>query len=91
MDGRYHILKDAWILSEHGISKINVLSTINNQLKNDTSEGAKAYHLMHPQFIVGQEFPDSTDKQRKIIANTPPNCVHRQVVTGPVGDPLTFY
>ena len=59
-DGTYHILKDAWLLANHGISEITVLSKINNILEKDDSEDAKTYQLMHPQFVVGEEIGDST-------------------------------
>ncbi|KJA19574.1 hypothetical protein HYPSUDRAFT_69143 [Hypholoma sublateritium FD-334 SS-4] len=50
-DGKHHILKDAWLLVDHGISEVKVLSQIHK----------------------------------------PPNHMHRRVVTGPVGDPLTTF
>ena len=59
-DGTYHILKDAWLLTDHGISEITVLSKINNILEKDDSEDAKTYKSMHPQFVVGEEIGDST-------------------------------
>ena len=59
-DGTYHILKNAWLLINHGISEITVLSKINNILEKDDSEDAKTYQLMHPQFVVGEEIGDST-------------------------------
>jgi protein kinase-like protein len=90
-DGRFHILKDAWLLVDHGISEIAVLSEINNILKQDSSEDAKAYRTMHPRFIVGEEIGDSTKARRGRLTNTPPDRVHRRVVTGPIGDPLTSF
>ena len=42
-DGKSHILKDAWLLADHGISEIDVLSTISNTLKNDPSANAQKY------------------------------------------------
>ena len=59
-DGRFHTLKDAWLLVNHGISEITVLSQINDILEKNSSEEAKTYRLMHPQFIVGEEIGDST-------------------------------
>jgi hypothetical protein len=46
---------------------------------------------MHPRFIVGEEMGDSTDERRGRLTNKPPECLHRRVVTGPVGDPLTSF
>lgn len=42
-DGKYHILKDAWLLADHRISEINILSSISNTLKNDSSTDAHKY------------------------------------------------
>ena len=90
-DGRFHILKDAWLLANHGISEITVLSQINDLLNQDSSEDAKTYRSMHPRFIVGEEIGDSTKARRGRMTDTPPDRVHRRVVTGPVGDPLTSF
>jgi hypothetical protein len=46
---------------------------------------------MHPRFIVGEEIGDSTKARRGRLTDTPPDRVHRRVVTGPVGDPLTSF
>ncbi|KAF8157510.1 hypothetical protein BJ912DRAFT_859288 [Pholiota molesta] len=90
-DGQYHILKDAWLLVDHGISEITVLSDINSVLEADSSDDAKAYRSMHARFIVGEELGDSTDARRGKLTPKPPSRVHRRVVTGPVGDPLTSF
>ncbi|KAF8156255.1 hypothetical protein BJ912DRAFT_1070634 [Pholiota molesta] len=89
--GQYHILKDAWLLVDHGISEITVLSDINSVLEADSSDDAKAYRSMHARFIVGEELGDSTDARRGKLTPKPPSRVHRRVVTGPVGDPLTSF
>lgn len=90
-NGKFHILKDAWLIASHGISEIDTLSPISDTLKNDTSAAAKRYQSMHPRFIVGEEMGDSTDERRGRLTNKPPECLHRRVVTGPVGDPLTSF
>jgi len=90
-NGKFHILKDAWLITSHGISEIDTLSSISDTLKNDTSAAAKRYQSMHPRFIVGEEMGDSTDERRGRLANKPPERLHRRVVTGPVGDPLTSF
>ena len=90
-DGKFHILKDAWLLVDHGISEVAVLSKINDILEKDSSEDAKTYRLMHPRFIVGEEIGDSTKARRGRLTDKPPDRVHRRVVTGPVGDPLTSF
>jgi hypothetical protein len=90
-DGKSHILKDAWLLADHGISEIDILSTISDALKNDPSINAQKYQSMHPRFVVGEEMEDSTNTHRGRLANTPPERLHRRVVTGPVGDPLTSF
>jgi hypothetical protein len=90
-DGKFHILKDAWLLVDHGISEVAVLSKINDILEKDSSEDAKTYRSMHPRFVVGEEIGDSTKARRGRLTDTPPDRVHRRVVTGPVGDPLTSF
>jgi Fungal protein kinase len=90
-DGEFHILKDAWLLMDHGISEITVLSEISDILENDSSEDAKTYRSMHPRFILGEEFSDSTRERRGRLTDKPPDRVHRRVVTGPAGDPLTSF
>jgi hypothetical protein len=87
----FHILKDAWLLADHGISEINILSSISNTLKNDSSPDAKKYRSMHSRFVVGEEIGDSTNMRRGRLANMPPERLHRRVVTGPVGDSLTSF
>ena len=90
-DGKSHILKDAWLLADHGISEIDILSTISNTLKNDPSANAQKYRSMHPRFVVGEEMENSTNTPRGRLPNSPPERLHRQVVTGPIGDPLTSF
>lgn len=90
-DGTYHILKDAWLLVDHGISEITVLSTIHDILMKDSSEDAKMYRSLHSRFVIGEEMGDSTKARRGRLTTTAPDRVHRRVVTGPVGDPLTSF
>ena len=90
-DGKFHILKDAWLLAHHGISEINILPSISNTLRNDPSADAQKYRSMHPRFVVGEEIGDSTSTRRGRLTNMPPERVHRRAVTGPVGDPITSF
>ena len=90
-DGKSHILKDAWLLADHGISEIDILSTISDTLKSDPGINAQKYRSMHPRFVVGEEMGDSTNMRRGRLINMPPERLHRRVVTGPVGDPLTSF
>ncbi|KJA25531.1 hypothetical protein HYPSUDRAFT_134549 [Hypholoma sublateritium FD-334 SS-4] len=90
-DGQHHILKDAWLLVDHGISEVQVLSQIHQILEKDTSEDAKAYRTLHSRYVTGEELGDSTNERRGRLTNKPPDRVHRRVVTGPVGDPLTTF
>ena len=87
----FHILKDAWLLADHGISEIDILSSISETLQSDPSTDAKKYQSMHPRFVVGEEIGDSTNMRRGRLTNMPPERLHRRVVTGPVGDPLTSF
>ncbi|KJA20813.1 hypothetical protein HYPSUDRAFT_141584 [Hypholoma sublateritium FD-334 SS-4] len=90
-DGNHHILKDAWLLKDHGISEVTVLSKIHDVLKADNSPEAKKYRMLHSRYIVGEELNDSTSDRRGRMIDKPPTRVHRRVVTGPVGDPLTSF
>lgn len=91
--GEHHILKDAWILTEHGLSEIDALSTIKDTLNNDTSAEAQKLRSIHPRFVIGEEIGDSTTERRGRLSKLqiPPERVHRRVVSGPVGDPLTSF
>ena len=90
-DEKFHILKDAWLLADHRISEIDILSSISNTLKNDSSTDAQNYRSMHPRFVVGEEIGDSTNTRRGRLTKMPPERLHRRAVTGPVGDPLTSF
>lgn len=90
-NGNLHVLKDAWILVDHGISEIDVLKQIKTCLEEDSDENAEKYRSMPPRFVVGEEIGDSTKTRRGRLAKPPPERVHRRVVTGPVGDPLTSF
>lgn len=90
-NGQLHILKDAWILVDHGISEIEVLKHINACLEKDSSKDSQTYRSLHPRFIVGEEIGDSTTVRRGRLTDPPPERVHRRVVTGPVGDPLSSF
>lgn len=92
-EGQCHILKDAWLLTDHGLSEIVSLSTINDTIQNNMSDEASAYRSSHahPRFKAGIELGDSTKERRGKLPNKPPTRVHRRVVTGPVGDPITSF
>ncbi|KAF8814444.1 hypothetical protein BYT27DRAFT_7219833 [Phlegmacium glaucopus] len=90
-DGNSHILKDAWLLANEGMSEIDILSSISNKLRTNLSPDAQKFQLMHSRFIVGEEIGDSTKKQRGRLPDSPPEHLHRRVVTGPVGDTLTSF
>lgn len=90
--GSVYVLKDSWILVEHGLSEIDVLQTIQDCLESDKKKKkTKAYRAMCPQFIIGEDLDDSTKDRRGMLGNIPPDRKHRRVVTGPVGDSLTSY
>ncbi|KJA18805.1 hypothetical protein HYPSUDRAFT_119793, partial [Hypholoma sublateritium FD-334 SS-4] len=90
--GSVYVLKDSWILVEHGLSEIDALQTIKDCLESDKkNKKTKAYRAMCPQFIIGEDLDDSTKDRRGMLANIPPDRKHRRVVTGPVGDSLTSY
>ena len=90
-DGNSHILKDAWLLANQGMSEIDILSTISNKLQTDPSPDAQKFRSIHSQFVVGEEIGDSTKKRRGRLADPPPEHLHRRVVTGPVRDTLTSF
>ena len=90
-NGQHHILKDAWLLKDHGISEVAVLSDIHDILQRDNSPEAQRYRSLHSRYITGEELNDSTSDRRGRLTNKPADRVHRRVVTGPVGDPLTTF
>jgi hypothetical protein len=90
-EGKHHILKDAWLLADHGISEIDILSSISSTLKDDPSKDAQKYRSLHPRFVVGEEIGDSSNMRRGRLTNMPPERLHRRVVTGPIGDPLMSF
>ena len=45
----------------------------------------------YPVLIIGQELGDSTELHRIEIPDKPHPRVHRRIVTGPIGDPLTSF
>ncbi|EDR08797.1 uncharacterized protein LACBIDRAFT_296227 [Laccaria bicolor S238N-H82] len=90
-DGNSHILKDAWLIANQGMSEIDILSSISDKLRADLSPDAQKFHSIHPRFIVGEEIGDSTQKQRGRLPDPPLEHLHRRVVTGPVGDTLTSF
>jgi len=90
-DGNSHILKDAWLLANQGMSEIDILSTISDKLQTDPSPDAQKFRSIHSRFVVGEEIGDSTKKRRGRLADPPPERLHRRVVTGPVGGTLTSF
>ena len=42
-DGNSHILKDAWLLANQGMSEIDILLSISNKLWTDLSPGAQKF------------------------------------------------
>ncbi len=92
--GKCQILKDAWLLTDHGLSEIVSLSKIIDTIKTDLSEEAAAYRASgaHPRFEAGYEFRgDSTKVRRGKLPIKPPTRIHRRLVTGAVGDPITSF
>ena len=46
-DGNSHILKDAWLLANQGMSEIDILSSISDKLQTDPSPDAQKFRLIH--------------------------------------------
>ncbi|KJA24702.1 hypothetical protein HYPSUDRAFT_135753 [Hypholoma sublateritium FD-334 SS-4] len=92
--GKCQILKDAWLLTDHGLSELVSLKAIIETIEKDLSDEAAAYRSSraHPRFEAGAEFKnDSTKVRRGKLPNKPPTRVHRRVVTGSLGDPITSF
>lgn len=86
----YHILKDAWILRSHPVSEVDILKHVGQKLRDDPIEGRHAG--VHPRFVAGNDIlHDSTARWRGHLQMQPPERLHRRVVTGPVGDPISSF
>ncbi|KAF8162354.1 hypothetical protein BJ912DRAFT_1068888 [Pholiota molesta] len=70
VDGQYHILKDAWLLVDHGISEITVLSDINSVLRRIPVTMLRRT-IDACSVIVGEELGDSTDARRGKLTPNP--------------------
>lgn len=103
--GRYHILKDSWVLLSHAEenSEIEHLKHISTKSKENwdksakdktSSDSAKALrsHLLQPRFVAGDENVADTNTPRHdgIWVEAYPR-IRRRTVHGPIGDPITSY
>lgn len=72
--GTHYILKDAWLLVEHGISEISILAYIQDHLDkiNGSSRDANSFRSLHRRYVAGKELGDSTKARRGRLVPTPP-------------------
>lgn len=88
---RFYIYKDSWILASHQTSEIDQLLHIQQTLLSDP-ENVDRFRNICPQLYMAQELDeDMTSHRRGALINIPPVRVHRRIIMGPVGDPITSF
>lgn len=90
-DTHLQILKDLWVLADHGLSKTAVLKKICSIVSEDSSARGKKFQQVYARFIVGEDIGASTRVRRGYMAHQPPARDHRHVINGLVGNPLTSF
>ena len=84
----FYVLKDLWTQWASTVSEIQFLQHIKKVVDEDP-DGRFFWHA-HPQYYIGQDCVCSTDTVRGLLPK-PPTCLQRQIVTGPIGDPITSF
>ena len=87
--GCFHILKDSWIRSSHSSSEIEFIKKIAEIVQSEHL-GDRA-QVLSPRFVAGDEHICDTDNFRHLLTALEPARIHRRIVTGPIGDPITSY
>ncbi|KJA19870.1 hypothetical protein HYPSUDRAFT_143273 [Hypholoma sublateritium FD-334 SS-4] len=87
--GCFHILKDSWIRSSHSSSEIEFIKKIAEIVQSEHL-GDRA-QVLSPRFVAGDEHICNTDDFRHLLTALEPAHIHRRIVTGPIGDPITSY
>jgi hypothetical protein len=87
--GKFFILKDSWILASHEISEIKQLCKITAVVTENPDN--KKLKRICPTIYMGQDLGDRTNRRRGAIPNIPSARIHRRIVSGPVGDPITTF
>ncbi|KAG6807655.1 hypothetical protein H0H92_006810 [Tricholoma furcatifolium] len=89
--GAYFILKDSWILASHPVSEIKQLVHIRKRLSEATPSARERFKHICPEFHMGQDVGERTAACRGSILPKPPDRIHRRLVGGPIGDPITSF
>ena len=86
--GALHILKDSWVLVSQNVPESDFVKKISK-----TAEGLdnERFKRLCPKVIAADNFLDSTDTPRGRLAKKSCTRIHRRIVTGPIGDPLTSF
>ncbi len=87
--GCFHVLKDSWIRSSHSSSEIDFVKKIAKIVQSENL-GDRA-QVLSPRFVAGDEHICNTDHFRTLLTSAEPARIHRRIVTGPIGDPITSY
>lgn len=89
-DGKFHILKDSWILSDHAASEIENIKKISH-LAATTEHLSQRFRALCPRFVAGEDNIYTTDTPRGVLPSNTTSRIRRRIVTGPIGDPITSY
>lgn len=87
--GCFHILKDSWILSSNKSSEVQFIKRISTTVQTEALP--QRSQVLCPRFVAGEEHIHDTDEARAILTVCSPARIHRRIVTGPIGDPITSY
>ncbi|KJA18090.1 hypothetical protein HYPSUDRAFT_45677 [Hypholoma sublateritium FD-334 SS-4] len=88
--GRFHILKDSWVLASHKFSEIEHVKNISSKVQTDSGLDDRS-KILSPRFVAGENHVDDTDEPRGLLRRIDIARIRRRIVTGPIGDPITTY
>lgn len=87
--GRFHILKDSWILATHEGSEIDHIKNISSKVQTESLD--ERSQILSPRFVAGENHVDDTAEPRGRLQSNAIGRIRRRIVTGPIGDPITTY
>ncbi len=85
----FHVMKDSWILASHTGSEIKFLKRISDAVRNESL--SERMQVLSPRFVAGEEHIHDTDETRQVLTSQGSARIHRRIITGPIGDPITAY
>lgn len=86
--GRFHILKDSWILASHDFPEIDYIKNISSKVQSEGLDDRSKY--LSPRFVAGENHVNDTNEPKGLCRNGIAR-IRRRIVTGPIGDPITTY